>query len=112
MKEEYKVFSLVLKKINYQEHEWVICVDLKMVNFLFGQQSGYTKYPCFLCLWESRALGKKRLVADGIRGLSQKNPAIFNISRTGRVALMKLGSQSEETFLRIHEYSPVRLVSR
>ena len=25
-----------------------------MVNFLFGQQSGYTKFPCFLCLWNSR----------------------------------------------------------
>ena len=26
-----------------------------MVCFLLGQQSGYTKYPCFLCLWDSRA---------------------------------------------------------
>ena len=23
--------------------------------FLLGHQSGYTKYPCFLCLWDSRA---------------------------------------------------------
>ena len=33
----------------------MICVDLKMVNFLVGQQSGYTKYPCFLCCWDSAA---------------------------------------------------------
>jgi hypothetical protein len=26
-----------------------------MVYFLLGQQSGYTKYPCFMCLWDSRA---------------------------------------------------------
>lgn len=26
-----------------------------MVNFLLGQQSGYTKNPCFICLWDSRA---------------------------------------------------------
>ena len=26
-----------------------------MVYFLLGQQSGFTKYPCFLCLWDSRA---------------------------------------------------------
>ena len=26
-----------------------------MVNFLLGQQNGYTKYPCFLCMWVSRA---------------------------------------------------------
>ena len=25
-----------------------------MVNFLWGQQSGFTKNPCFLCMWESR----------------------------------------------------------
>ena len=27
----------------------------KMVNFLLDQQGGYTKYPCFLCYWDSRA---------------------------------------------------------
>ena len=26
-----------------------------MVNILLGQQAGYVKYPCFLCLWDSRA---------------------------------------------------------
>jgi hypothetical protein len=40
MKEEYMAISLVLENINYQEHQWVIYVDLKMVNFLLGQQSG------------------------------------------------------------------------
>jgi len=37
------------------KHEWLICVDLKMVNILLGQQSGFTKYPCFLCMWDNRA---------------------------------------------------------
>ncbi|CAG9785945.1 unnamed protein product [Diatraea saccharalis] len=54
-KEEYTKIALILDKIKYVEHNWLICVDLKMVNFLLGQQSGYTKYPCFLCLWDSRA---------------------------------------------------------
>jgi len=54
MKEQYDIIALVLEKIKYHEHQWVICVDLKMVNFLLGQQSGHTKYPCFLCLWDSR----------------------------------------------------------
>ena len=26
-----------------------------MVGFLLGLQGGYTKFPCFLCLWDSRA---------------------------------------------------------
>ena len=29
-----------------------------MFNFLSSQQSGYTKYPCFLCYWDSRAKQK------------------------------------------------------
>lgn len=36
-----------MEKGNYQEHRWVIWVDLKIVNIL-GRQSGYQKYPCFL----------------------------------------------------------------
>ncbi|GBM71524.1 hypothetical protein AVEN_145997-1 [Araneus ventricosus] len=26
-----------------------------MLTMLLGQQAGYTKHPCFLCLWDSRA---------------------------------------------------------
>lgn len=55
MKEQYENIKVILEKIRYDEHRWYICVDLKMVNFLLGQQSGYTKYPCFLCMWDSRA---------------------------------------------------------
>ena len=55
MKEKYEEIRLVLEKINCKDHNWKICVDFKMVNFLLGQQSGYTKYPCFICLWDSRS---------------------------------------------------------
>lgn len=55
LKEEYSNISLVLDKIKYNDYKWQICVDLKMVNILLGQQSGYTKFPCFICLWDSRA---------------------------------------------------------
>ena len=48
-------YESVLQLISYHQHEWIICVDLKMVCFLLGQQSGYTKYQCFLCSWDSRA---------------------------------------------------------
>jgi hypothetical protein len=40
-----------------------------------------------------------------IRGLPGKYPSILNISRFGRVALMQLGSQSEEILRRIREQS-------
>ena len=55
VKEHYLNVKMVLNKLGYSEHNWAICVDSKMVNFLFGQQGGYTKYPCFLCYWDSRA---------------------------------------------------------
>ena len=55
LKEEYDNIKTVLQRICYEEHQWSICVDLKMVKFFLGQQNGYTKYPCFMCLWDSRA---------------------------------------------------------
>ena len=37
----------MIKQIKYVGHNWVICVDLKTLNFLLGQQSGYKKSQCF-----------------------------------------------------------------
>ena len=54
LKEKYEAVTYVLEKIGYDQNKWFICVDLKMVNFFLGQQCGFTKYPCFLCLWDSR----------------------------------------------------------
>ena len=60
MTEKQENIAVVLEKIAYSQHQWLICVDLKMVNFLLGQQGGYTKYPCFLCLWDSRSTRNSR----------------------------------------------------
>ena len=54
IKEEYTNLKTVLEKIKYTEHRWQICGDLKILTILLGQQSGYTKNPCFLCEWDSR----------------------------------------------------------
>ena len=47
--ELYDSIKMVLEKLFYSVHNWVICVDFTMVNFLLAEQSGYTKYPCFFC---------------------------------------------------------------
>ena len=39
-------------------HSADVCADLKVVALLRGLQLGYTKYCCFLCLWDSRARNK------------------------------------------------------
>ncbi|GBN73404.1 hypothetical protein AVEN_261739-1 [Araneus ventricosus] len=49
LEENYNDLSMILEK-NYQEHRWIVCEDFKMLTMLLGQQAGYTKYPCFLCL--------------------------------------------------------------
>ena len=55
VKEHYLNVKMILQKLRYSEHNWAICVNFKMVNFLLGQRGGYTKHPCFLCYWDSRA---------------------------------------------------------
>src|SRR6218665_156373 len=55
MKEQYDNIKIVLERLQYHDHGWVICFDLKMVNFLLGQQGGYIKYHCFLCYWDIRS---------------------------------------------------------
>ncbi|GBL83796.1 hypothetical protein AVEN_132681-1 [Araneus ventricosus] len=54
LEENYNDLSMILEKINYQEHRWMVCGDFKMLSMLLGQQAGYTKYPCCLCLWDNR----------------------------------------------------------
>jgi len=54
MEEKYDNMQILLEKIQYNKHSWLICGDLKIITMLLGQQSGFTKYPCYLCMWDSR----------------------------------------------------------
>lgn len=54
MKETYENLKLILDCISYHNYKWAICADFKVIAILTGLQSGYTKYCCFLCLWDSR----------------------------------------------------------
>ena len=55
LKETYENMAMLLKNIKYNEHKWLVCGDLKVIGILVDQQRGYTKLPCFLCEWDSRA---------------------------------------------------------
>lgn len=54
LKETYDNIACMLAKVKYSEYGWLLCGDLKVIGMLLGLQSGYTKYPCFLCEWDSR----------------------------------------------------------
>ena len=55
MRETYENMKTLLNDLKYDQHQWLICGDLKVIALLLGLQGGYTIYPCFICLWDSRA---------------------------------------------------------
>ena len=55
MKEDRESVKILLELIRYNNHNWDVCGDFKMIAFFGGLQGGYTKHSCFLCLWDSRA---------------------------------------------------------
>jgi len=53
-KETYESLKQILDSVNYYEHMWKICADLKVVTLICGLQTGYIKNMCYLCLWDTR----------------------------------------------------------
>lgn len=54
LRETYENLTFIMDRINYKDHQWLVCADLKVVAILSGLQCGYTKFMCFLCKWDSR----------------------------------------------------------
>ena len=54
IKESDDSMKQLLQYIKYDTYKWNICADLKVIALLLGLQLGYTKFPCFLCEWDSR----------------------------------------------------------
>ena len=63
-KESYNTIKQMLSLIKYNDFEWRAGGDLKVIGFLTGMQKGYTKYCCFLCLWDSRDRGNHYIRDD------------------------------------------------
>lgn len=94
LKESYNSFQLLLHKLKYEDHKWLICGDFKMINLIVGLQSGNTKYPCFLCLWDSRARDQ-HWVREKWPARTDWNVGYYNVSHEslvdrGRVLLPPL----------------------
>ena len=52
MKEKYQKVKALLDAFHHAQYEWGVIGDIKMVAFLMGLQGGFTKFHCFLCLWD------------------------------------------------------------
>ena len=64
MKEDREFLKTLLELIQYNDHNWDVCGDFKMMAFLLGLQGGCIKHSCFLCLWNSRADEQDYLVKN------------------------------------------------
>ena len=50
--------QLLWEAMKYSEYQWSLCGDLNVIGLLMGMQAGFTKYCCFLCLYDSRAVSQ------------------------------------------------------
>lgn len=89
LKESYDNLQLILSRISYDTHRWAICADLKVVAMMTGLQSGYTKYCCFLCLWDSRARAEHYLRKDWPTRATL-TPGVSNVSNAPLVDAGKI----------------------
>lgn len=54
MRETRENIANLLRKVNYNKNMWMICSDVKMIGILCGLMKGWPKYPCHICLFDSR----------------------------------------------------------
>ncbi|GFG35895.1 hypothetical protein Cfor_05254 [Coptotermes formosanus] len=56
--------KILLEAIQYNVHLWNISGDLKVTGMLMGMQGGFTRFCCFLCLWDSRSTAEHHITHD------------------------------------------------
>jgi hypothetical protein len=54
LKESDDSINQLLQYLKYDTYKWNICADLNVIALLLGLQLGHTKFPCFMCEWDSR----------------------------------------------------------
>jgi len=53
------LLTKIIDLVQYNDHKWKICADLKVMALLRGMQTGYTKNMCYICLWNTRFAGNQ-----------------------------------------------------
>ena len=54
MREDYNNVKILLDVFKYNTYGWEVIGDFNRVSVLMGLQGGFTKYPGYLFLWDSR----------------------------------------------------------
>lgn len=58
IKESKESVHALLSHIKYENFCFPIVADLKVINFLLGFKSGFSKFPCYYCMFDSRNSSK------------------------------------------------------
>ena len=53
--ETYSMMKRILELLQYDQHKWKICCDVKVVQIIMGFKHGFYKHQCYLCLWQRHA---------------------------------------------------------
>jgi hypothetical protein len=63
-KESYGNLGTLLLWTKYQEHNWQVCGDFKILSMSLGQRSGYARHPNFMCEWDDTARSRHWIQKD------------------------------------------------
>lgn len=75
LKEEYSCVKIMLNALKYKDYRWEVIRYLKIELFLIGLQGSFIKYPCHICLWDSRDTEERYHRKDW------SGPIAFNLGR-------------------------------
>lgn len=64
VKETYANLQAIRDFFQYEEFEWPIFGDLKVVGILMGLKSGYAKHQCFLCTLRLHSCMAQKIISS------------------------------------------------
>lgn len=91
MPETYDNLFRALRLVRYNDHNWMIVSDLKVVNLLLGIRGTYPRYACPYCHWQGRVTGEHWVRTDWpLRTAQNTEVGSFSISYLPMVPVEKL----------------------
>ena len=89
LNETHESMKILPDAIDYKTHQWNICGDLKVIGMLMGMQTGFTKFCCFLCSWNSRAMNEHYVKRDWMLR-TEYEPSVSSVHHIPLVDLDKI----------------------
>lgn len=92
--ESYKSMERIFEKIQYNEHQWDVRSDLKVVALVTGMQTGNTKFSCCLCEFDTRSTEEHYIRRVWNPKPSKKNKEGNASQRISMISLFRIQTSS------------------